>query len=107
MPNRILPFKGSTWEKKVRDATQLNRILLINTLTEHIDQACLHDLSERCLGKPTHSKRDMAAVSKLLLLEDFLTEPWPVAHTRVGTVGSTHTDTQRKLNDWHFNSYSF
>lgn len=70
-------------------------------------QAPLHNLSERYLGKPTHSKRDMAAVSNLLLLEDILTEPWLVAQTRVGTVGNTHTDTQRKVSDLHFNFYSF
>lgn len=73
VPNRTLPSKGLTWEKKVMGATQLNRILLTDTLMEHIDQAALHNLSERYLGKPTHSKRDMAAVSKLLLLEDLLT----------------------------------
>lgn len=66
-------------------ATQLNRILLAGTSMEYIDQASLHNLSERCLGKPTHSKRDTAAVSKLLLLEDLLTEPWPEAQSRVGT----------------------
>lgn len=65
------------------------------------------ELSERCLGKPTHSKGDMAAVSKLLLLKDLLTEPWPVAQTRVGTVGNTHIDIQRKVNDLHFDFYSF
>lgn len=72
---------------------------------EHIDQASFYNLNERCLGKPTHSKRDMAAASKLLLLEDLLTEPWLVAQTRVGTVGNT--DTQRKVNDLHFDFYSF
>lgn len=96
VPNWILPFKGQTREKKVMGATQLNRILLTNTMMEHIDQASLHNLSDRCLGKPTHSKRDMAAASKLLLLWDLLTEPCLVAQTRVGIVGNTHADTQRK-----------